>query len=176
MKRNEKLGATREHTSITEQTIKAFGNTAVSTARVLISTKVKGEVQDQFSGQFVHVWAKDQSGWKMVVDHFYPYGRIPREKAPPATVAPQVLEAYTGTYRPQVGVNRVAITVENGTLTAQWTTPVETFPKAQLIPITDTTFRAPATDEFTFVRSPDGQVREIVVVSDGPAERLLKMK
>ena len=175
-KRNEKSGTTREHTAITEQVIKAFGNTAVSTARVVISMKAKGEVQERFSGQFVHVWAKDQSGWKMVVDHFYPYGRIPREKAPPASVEPQVLAAYTGTYRPEVGVNRVAITVENGTLTAQWTTPGETFPKAPLIPITDTTFRAPATDEFTFVRSPDGEVREIVVVSDGPAERLLKVK
>ena len=111
------MGATREHTAIKEHVIKAFGNAAVSTARVLISTKVKGEVQNQLSGQFVHVWAKDQSGWKMVADHFYPYGRIRREKAPPANVEPQVLAAYTGTYRPEVGVDRVAITVEDGTLT-----------------------------------------------------------
>jgi hypothetical protein len=85
----------------------------------VISIKAKGEVQERFSGQFVHVWATDQSGWKMVVDHFYSYGRIPREKAPPAKVEPRALAAYTGTYRPEVGVNRVAITVKNGTLTAQ---------------------------------------------------------
>ena len=71
------------------------------------------------------------------------------------------------------------MTVDNGVLNAQFSSPFDTSgpsPKLPLTPMTDTTFVGVESNEFTFVRSPSGDVREIILISDGPASRAIKEK
>lgn len=174
-KRRAKLGLTREHT-VTEHVIKAAGNTAVSTGRFLITDSAKDRDATRFSGQFVHIWGKDQAGWKLVGDYTFPFGRVPR-KAEPVKIDPSVFSAYAGTYRDQAGSNTVMFTVENGALQAQFRNAADTSPKFPLKAISDTTFAGvnPG-DEITFVRSSNGEVNECIFIGDGPAVRQFRVK
>ena len=78
-KRRAKLGMKREHT-ISEHTVKAAGNVAVSSLRFVLTNTTKDEVASRFSGQVVHVWAKDAGGWKLVGDYNFPFGRVARQQ------------------------------------------------------------------------------------------------
>ncbi len=175
IKERAKLGLTREHT-ISEHVVRAAGTAAVSTGRFLITTTFKGQDQNRFSGQFVHVWAKDSGAWKLVGDYTFPFGRMPRQQTTAPTVSGTVLSAYAGTYRFESGSSTVSFTVENGVLSLQWINPFDTSPKMPLTAMSETTFTAPGTDEITFVRSASGEVRELIVVSDGPASRATRVK
>ena len=171
VKERAKLGLSQSHT-ISEHVIRAARDTGVSTGRFLITQTSRDHGQSRFSGQFVHVWAKDADGWKLVGDYTFPYGRAPRTaKTPPPAVSAAVLSAYAGTYRGESGPASLSFTVENGALTMQWITPLDTSPKMPLEVVSDTTFTAPGGDEITFVRSAEGQVREVILFSDGPAAR-----
>jgi ketosteroid isomerase-like protein len=177
-KERTKLTLTQQHT-ISEHSIKAAGDTAVSSGRFLITTTIPTHGSGRFSGQFVHVWAKNDEGWKLVGDYTFPFGRVPREKKSPTSVDPRALSAYAGTYRYEVGFGTVKMTVDNGVLNAQFSNPFDSSgpsPKLPLTPLTETTFVGSGTDEFTFVRSLSGDVREFIVVSDGPASRAIKEK
>jgi ketosteroid isomerase-like protein len=173
IKQQGDLGLRRTHT-ISEHAIRAAGNTAVSTGRFLITVTSKDNALGRFSGQFVHVWARNDQGWKLVGDYTFPFGRIPTEHTQAVTVTPATLASYAGTYRDQMST--ITVTVENGGLMAQWSNPFDTFPKSPLRPVTDTTFAGDGTDELTFVRSPAGEVRELIIVSDGPASRAVRVK
>ena len=173
-----KSGVTQQHT-ISEHSIKAAGNTAVSTGRFLITNTVPNHESARGTGQFVHVWAKNEEGWKLVGDYTFPFGRVPREKKSPVNIDPRVLSTHVGTYRFEDGVGTVTMTVDNGVLNAQFSSSSDTSgpsPKLPLTPVTEMTFLGVGTEEFTFVRSPNGDVREFIVISDGPASRAIKEK
>ena len=174
-KRRAKLGVIREH-AITEHVIKASGNTAVSTGRFLITDSGKDRDATRFSGQFVHIWGKDQSGWKLVADYTFPFGRVTR-KAEPVKIDPSVFAAYAGTYRGEGGTNTITFTVDNGALQAQFRNATDTSPKFPLTALSDTTFAGvnPG-DEITFVRSSNGEVNECILIGDGPAVRQFRVK
>ena len=175
IKERAKLGLTRDHT-ISEHVVRAAGAAAVSTGRFLITTTFRGRDQNRFSGQFVHVWAKDSGTWKLVGDYTFPFGRMPRQQTTAPTVSPAVLSAYAGTYGFESGSFTISFTVENGVLNAQWINPFDTSPKMPLTAISETTFTGSGTDEITFVRSASGEVRELIVVSDGPSSRAIRVK
>ena len=101
-KRNEKLGATREHTAITEQVIKAFGNTAVSTARVVISMKAKEQQESVSQASSFTSGPKTRVAGKWSLITSTRMAAFLGKKLRPANVEPQVLAAYTGTYRPRL--------------------------------------------------------------------------
>ncbi|MBA2355316.1 MAG: hypothetical protein H0V80_11680 [Acidobacteria bacterium] len=78
---------------------------------------------------------------ELVGDHFYPFGRVPREKQTPVKVEPAVLAAYAGTYRPENGTNTVTMAVENDSLMAQWTVPGQpSFPNTPLEAVSATSW------------------------------------
>jgi ketosteroid isomerase-like protein len=174
-KRRAKLGVIREH-GITEHVIKAAGNTAVSTGRFVITDSGKDRDATRFSGQFVHIWGKDQSGWKLVGDYTFPFGRVVR-KTEPVKVDPTVFAAYAGTYRDEGGANTIMFTVDNGALQAQFRNATDTSPKFPMKALSDTTFAGvnPG-DEITFVRSSNGEVNECILIGDGPAVRQFRVK
>lgn len=70
------------------------------------------------------------------------------------------------------------VTVDNGILQAQFGGDSDPSPKVALKPISDTTFTGfgSATDEITFVRSANGEVRECILIGDGPAVRATRVK
>jgi ketosteroid isomerase-like protein len=170
-----KAGAAQDHT-VSEHVIKVFGDTAVSTGRAVISTSVNGKIASRFSGQFVHVWQKDPTGWKLIVDHFYPYGRPPREKKDDTvTVDPDVLAAYAGTYQIEDG-GKLVLRVDNGKLVGTMSNPFGTNDGIAFVPLSATRFALfGGASVATFVRSPRGEVEEIVLTSDAPASRALKV-
>ena len=170
-----KAGAAQDHT-VSEHVIKVFGDTAVSTGRAVISTSVNGKIASRLSGQFVHVWQKDPTGWKLIVDHFYPYGRPPSEKKDdPVTVEPDVLAAYAGTYEIEDG-GKLVLSVNNGKLAGTMSNPFDTNDGIAFVPLSATRFALfGGASVATFVRSPRGEVEEIVLTSDGPASRAIKV-
>jgi ketosteroid isomerase-like protein len=156
---------------ITEHVIRVFGDTAVASGRVVISFQAK-DGGSKFPGQFVHVWQKRDGEWRMVADHFYPYGRLPLTSTKPA-VDPKVLGAYAGSYRIENGA-RVNVTPAAGGLLLEWVNPFGQF-KQEFSAASDTTFVASDGSEVTFVRSPSGDVRELIGLSNGPGIRAQKM-
>ncbi len=176
IKDTAKFGLTQSHT-ISEHAIRVAGATAVSTGRFLITQKGKEQWENRFSGQFVHVWSKDATGWKLVGDYTFPFGRMPREKINAPTVSPTVLSSYAGTYRFETGSGAVSFAVENGALTSQFVNSLG--PPSQKMPLTalsETTFDGLSGDEVTFVRGPNGDVRELIIVGEGPASRAIRVK
>jgi ketosteroid isomerase-like protein len=173
-KERAKLGSTRKHT-ISEHVIRASGDTGVSTGRFVITSTTKDR-ESKFSGQFVHVWGRDKDGWKLVADYTFPFGRVPREKVAPISVAPDVLSAYAGTYREDHSPNVITVTVEKGALVSQWQYAGQEPFTIPLPAVTDTTFAGPNQTEVVFIRAPTGAVRELLVVGDGPAVRAVRNK
>jgi ketosteroid isomerase-like protein len=170
----EKVGAVMEHT-VSEHVIRAFGNMAVSTGRAVFSVTVKGETPIRSSGQFVHVWQKNEGGWNLVCDYYHAYGRLPRAKAGPGAVGPSVLSTYAGTYQMEGGAT-MTVRVEGGKLFGEFSSPLGKS-ETPFDAVTDTTFSVFAgMGEATFVRSPQGGVREVIYLTDGPAERGVKVR
>jgi ketosteroid isomerase-like protein len=165
----QEAGATSRH-DLSEHVIRVFGDTAVGSGRATISTKAKGTALEG-RGQFVHVWQKQGGQWKLVADHYYAYGRPPSRSAR-ASVDPKVLGAYAGSYRDEGGL-RINVTPAADALVFEWIGPFgsgkQEFPAAS-----DTTFVASDGREATFVRSPMGDVTEIIILSNGPATRAWK--
>jgi len=165
----QEAGATSKH-ELSEHVIRVFGDTAAASGRSTISTKAKG-TDLEFRGQFVHVWQKQDGQWKLVADHFYPYGRAP-SRSVKATVDPKVLGAYAGSYQTEGG-GRINVTAAANALVFEWINPFgsgkQEFPAAS-----ETTFVASDGTEATFVRSPRGEVTEIILLSNGPATRARK--
>ena len=170
--RNAKSGRTREHT-ISDRKIRAAGNVGVSTFRVLITNKEKGQIVSRNTGQVVHVWGKDASGWKLVGDYAFPFGRNPTQQGEAVKVDAKVLSAYAGAYRTENST--ITLSVEKDVLQAQFTGSMGDGAKQPLKPLSDTTF-ALRTDEITFVRSSTGEVRELILITDGPALRASRIK
>jgi ketosteroid isomerase-like protein len=166
----QEAGATRRH-ELSEYVIRVFGNTAVGSGRATISTSAKGTDLES-RGQFVHVWHRQDGQWKLVADHFYPYGRPP-SRSVKASVDPKVLEAYGGSYQAEGGA-RVNVTPAADALVFAWTGPFGSN-KQDFRAASETTFVASDGTEATFVRSPGGEVTEIILLSNGPATRARKM-
>jgi ketosteroid isomerase-like protein len=167
-KERARLGETRTRT-LSEHSIRVAGDTAVSTARFLITSKDNENQPTSFSGQFVHVWARDNDGWKLVADYIFPFGRVPREPGAPLVIPTDVLAAYVGRYRVEHEPTVIEITTGKGGLTGRWLRPGQEPFTSQLTPINDTTFAGQGQDEVIFVRSAAGAVRELVLLRDGPA-------
>jgi ketosteroid isomerase-like protein len=176
-KNRQKRGSIRDHT-IAERSIRAAGNVAVSTLRYVVTNTAKDRVSNRLSGQVVHVWAKDDTGWKLVGDYNFPFGRIPRQHGEPVTVDASALSSYAGTYRQENSPTTLLVTLDNATLHVQFVTDASTSPKLPLKAITDTTFTGfgNPNDEITFVRSPNGEVKECIFIGDGPAARAFRVK
>ena len=176
-KTRAKTGSVREHT-VAERSIKAAGNVAVSTLRYVITNTAQGKIRNRSSGQVVHVWAKNETGWKLVGDYNFPFGRVARQQTEGVKVDASALSSYTGTYRQEDSLTTIILTVENGTLQAQFSNDTSTSSKLPLKAISDTTFTGHGTpnDEITFVRSPNGEVRECILIGDGPAVRATRVK
>lgn len=170
-----KTGATRTHT-VNEHSIRVAGDVAVSTGRYVMTSTAKESQPSSYSGQFVHVWGRDTTGWKLVGDYTFPFGRVPREPVPPPSISADVLAGYVGTYRVERSPVVIAIKVDNGTLVAQWQPPGQPPLTMPLTAITDTTFAAPNQDDFVFVRSAAGAVRELLLIGDGPAGRAIRQQ
>jgi TonB family protein len=156
----------KRESTFAEQFIRIFGDTAFSTGRTTIRFSSPRGIVNQFTGQYVHVFQKDDSGWRLIVDHFYRYGRLPAP--PPANVSldEKSLAAFEGVYLldsgPSVGVGilqgRLFANFGNGAL--------------DLAPLSDSTFQtADGQFELTFPRSANGAVGELILVSDEPAVR-----
>ena len=175
VKQRATQGLTQQHT-ISEHVIKVAGNTAVSTGRFLMTFTTKDPGQTRFSGQFVHVWARNDQGWKLVVDYTFPFGRVPREQTNAPSLSPAVLSSYAGTYRLESGSGAVSFAVENGALTSQFVNALgPPSPKMPLTALSETTFDGLNGDEVTFVRGPNGDVRELIIVGEGPASRAIRV-
>ena len=176
-KSRAKLGSIREHT-IAERSIKAAGNVAVSTLRFVITNTAQSKVRNRFSGQVVHVWGKNEAGWKLVGDYNFSFGRVARQQTEAVKVDSSILASYAGTYRQEDSLTAMTLTVENGSLQAQFSSDTSTSSKLPLKAITDTTFTGHGNpnDEITFVRSPNGEVRECILIGDGPAVRAIRVK
>jgi ketosteroid isomerase-like protein len=176
-KSRAKLGSVRDHT-IAERSVKAAGNVAVSTLRYVITNTAQGKVRNRLSGQVVHVWAKNDAGWKLVGDYNFPFGRITRQQTETVKVDPSVLSSYAGRYQQENSLTAITLTVENGNLQAQFGNDTSTSPKLPLKAVTDTTFTGHGNpnDEITFVRSANGEVGECILISDGPAVRAIRVK
>jgi ketosteroid isomerase-like protein len=171
----EKLTGVREEHTRSEHVLRVFGNTAVSTGRAVKATTVQGWKPSRISGQFIHVWQKDKTGWKLIVDHFYPYGRLPRAKAVSPSVDPKVLSAYAGTYEIENG-SRLTVRAAGGKLDGDFSGPVRK-DTTSFEPVSATTFVLfDGQLEATFVRSPQGDVDEVILLSDGPALRGVRVK
>lgn len=174
-KRRAERGSTREHT-LSHKALKVAGDVAVSSGRFLLTTRIKDQPPNRTSGQFVHVWAKNEQGWQLVGDYTFPFGRVPSERKEMVAVEPAVFSVYAGTYREESNPSRTyTFTVEDGVLHGQMSRPGHTTPKQPLKAISDTTF-AGSPWEFTFVRSSSGEVREVLLVWDGPAIRAFRIK
>jgi hypothetical protein len=174
--RQAKLGTVREHT-ISEHSVKAAGNVAVSTLRFVLTEKAKDRVGSRFSGQAVHVWAKNNAGWRLIADYTFPFGRVLPEQTKSVNVEPSVLSAYAGTYHDEPSATTFTVTVDAGSLQGQFQNGTDPSPKVPLKPLSDTTFTGfNPTDEVTFVRSPTGEVRELIFIGDGPALRAVRVK
>jgi len=176
--RRAKLDTVRDHT-ISEHTIKAAGNVAVSTLRFVITEKVKDRVVGRFSGQAVHIWAKNDAGWRLIGDYTFPFGRVLPQQTEAVKVEPGVLSAYAGTYRDEPSATTFIVTVDAGVLQGQVQNETDTnpSPKVPLKPVSNTTFTGfNPNDEVTFVRSPSGEVREVILLGDGPALRAVRVK
>jgi ketosteroid isomerase-like protein len=165
-------GTTREHT-ISERKIRAAGNVAVSTFRVVITNNAKDQIVSRNTGQVVHVWGKDAGGWKLVGDYAFPFGRNPAPQRDAVTVDAKVMSTYAGAYRTEN--TTITLSVEDGVLQAQFGGPGGAGGKQPLKPLSDTTF-ALGTDEITFVRSSTGEVGELILITDGPASRAYRVK
>ena len=176
-KSRAKLGSIREHT-IAERSIKAAGNVAVSTLRFVITNTAQSKVRNRFSGQVVHVWAKNEAGWKLVGDYNFPFGRVTRQQTDAVKVDSSVLSSYAGIYLQEDSLAVMTLTVENGSLQAQFISDTGMSPQLPLKAVTDTTFTGHGNpnDEITFVRSPNGEVRECILISDGPAVRARRVE
>lgn len=175
VRQRSKFGTTRDHT-ITNRVIKAANNVAVSTLQYVITSGRKGGELQRTAGHVVHIWAKDSTGWKLVGDYNFPYGRVPRQLTEGVKVEAIALSAYAGMYRQEHTSATLSVTAEKGALQGQWSNPENTGPQFPLKPISDTTFVAPVGNELTFVRSANGEVQEIILISDGPAVRVVKIK
>jgi len=177
LQNREKRGSVREHT-IAERSIKVAGNVGVSTLRYVITNTIKGSVSSRSSGQVVHVWAKTDTGWKLAGDYNFPFGRVARPQAETVKVDPNALSSYTGTYKQDNNPGTIIVTVDNGILQAQFGGDSDPSPKVALKPISDTTFTGfgGPTDEITFVRSANGEVRDCILIGDGPAIRASRVK
>ena len=173
-KERARTGATRTHT-LSEHSIRVAGDTAVSTARYLITSKGKDSKPSSYSGQFVHVWGRDKDGWKLVADYTFPFGRTPREPTTPPAVPADVLATYAGTYLMEGAPTVITITVGKGGLVGQWQAPGQPEPFTMpLTPVNDTTFAGANGDDVVFVRSAAGAVRELLMLGDGPAARAIR--
>jgi ketosteroid isomerase-like protein len=168
-KRAQEAGASSKH-ELSEHVVRVFGDTAVGSGRTTISTRAKG-IDFEFRGQFVHVWQRQGGEWKLVADHFYPYGRPPSHSVK-ANVDPKVLGACAGSYQTEGGA-RINVTPAGNALVFEWIglfgSSKQEFPAAS-----ETTFVASDGMEATFVRSPGGEVTEIILLSNGPATRARK--
>lgn len=162
----QQAGATSKH-DLSEHVIRVSGDTAVTSGHATISTKAKG-TDLELRGQFVHVWQRQNGQWKLVADHFYTNGRPPFRSLKPS-LDPKILGAYAGSYQAEGGA-RINVTPAADALVFEWINPFgsskQAFPAAS-----ETTFLASDGTEATFVRSPGGDVTEIILLSNGPATR-----
>lgn len=172
-KERSKLGLSRTHT-VSEHSIRAAGDTAVSSGRFVITAKDKDNQVTSTSGQFVHIWGRDREGWKLVADYAFPFGRAPREPGTPAPVPAEVLAAYAGTYRLERSAAVIEIKVDKGNLVGQWRVPGQEPFSVPLTPVNDTTFAVFGDTDLVFVRSAAGSVRELLLLGDGPAARAVR--
>jgi Domain of unknown function (DUF3471) len=124
------------------------------------------------------VTPKNDAAWKLVGDYNFPFGRVARQQSETVTVDSSVLSAYAGTYRQDNSRTTITVTVENGILQAQFGGDSNTGPKLALKAVSDTTFTGYGNpnDEITFVRSGNGEVKECILISDGPAIRAARVK
>lgn len=171
-KRRAEQGIVEKH-EIKDLVVRAMGNTAMSTARYITSRTSRSHAEPaSFSGQFIHIWARDERGWKLVGDYTFPFGRLPRANVGQTVVAASSLDAYAGSYQAAGQGIVFTVTAQGGQLHGKW--KVADGPEsdaAPLTPIDDATFVGLDGAEFTFVRNAAGQVKQIVILGDGPAVR-----
>ena len=103
---------------------------------------------------------------------------LPEPQGETVKVDPNALSAYTGTYQQDNNPATIIVTIDNGILQAQFAGDSDPGPKVALKPVSDTTFTGygSPTDEITFVRSANGEVRECILIGDGPAIRATRVK
>jgi hypothetical protein len=89
-----------------------------------------------------------------------------------AAVDSKILDACAGSYQSEGGA-RINVTPGADALVFEWVTPFSSNKQA-FAAASDTTFVASDGTEATFVRSPAGEVTEIILLSDGPATRAWK--
>lgn len=91
-------GITEKH-SVKDLAVRVAGDTAMSTGRYTITRTYKDRpTPTSVTGQFVHVWKRDASGWKILGDYAFPFGRLPRAESGRVTLPPEALNAYAGAY------------------------------------------------------------------------------
>ncbi len=113
--------------------------------------------------------AQSWSGTAQVADHFYPYGKLALSSTN-AKVESKILVAYAGSYEVQPG-SIVNVTPGADALVFEWVNPFGSG-KQGFAPVSDTTFVASDGTEATFVRSPSGEVTEIIILGNGPGQRI----
>ena len=121
----------------------------MSTLQYVITSGRKGGEPQLTAGHVVHIWARDSTGWKLVGDYNFPYGRIPRQSTDGVKVEATTLSAYAGVYRQEHTPATLTVTSENGTLQGQWSNPENTGPKFPLKPISDNHLRSTLGNELT---------------------------
>jgi TonB family protein len=152
--------------TLSQQVIRVFGDTAFSTGRALVRFSSSRGIVDQFTGQFVHVFQKDGSGWKLIVDHFYRYGRLPASPLANVSLDAKSLAPFEGVYLLDSG-STVGVGIRQGRLIANFGNGA-----VELTPMSDATFQtADGQLELTFPRSANGTIDELILVSDEPAIR-----
>lgn len=141
---------------------------AIVTARFteMVSTKPKPYT---YHMETTRVWVKDATGWKVASEQQRMVGRQRHDKTATGFPPKDVLSLYVGKFRNERMNREVEFAIEGDALVARWIFPETTRQPFTMIPITDTTFDGFARDEITFVRSPDGRVREFIQVWEGPA-------
>ena len=176
-KQRAKLGVKQTHT-ISEYALRVMGDTAVSTGRFLISVTGGNLNQpEKLSGQFVHVWARNKEGWKLVSDYtVVPFGRVERLQPASLKIPPDTLAAYAGTYSLAHSPTRIAISVDNQALVGEFQSDSQPPFKFPMPAVSETSFIGVNGAEMVFVRSPNGQVQELLLLGDGPAEKAIKRK
>jgi ketosteroid isomerase-like protein len=115
-------GEVVETHTISDRTIKVFGDTAVAGGGATIKVQ-RTHGTTMLPGRFMHVWQRRDGGWRLVADHFYVEGSEPRPRTE-VTLSPAELERLAGVYELVDGV-QFTISVDNGGLTARQTRPAE---------------------------------------------------
>jgi len=177
-KQRAKLGVKQTHT-ISEYALRVMGDTAVSTGRFIINSVTGGNLNQpaKLSGQFVHVWARNKEGWKLVSDYtVVPFGQVERLQPASLKIPPDTLAAYAGTYSLAHSPTRIAISVDNQALVGEFQSDSQPPFKFPMPAVSETSFIGVNGTEMVFVRAPNGQVQELLLLGDGPAEKAIKRK